>query len=468
MTDPILERIAAIVGAANVLVDPIDRAGYEADPRDLYHGRARAVVRPAATREVSQVLALCDAARIAVTPQGGNTGLVGGQSPAGDRREIVLSLRRLDRVRAIDPEGMTMTVEAGVTLAAAQSAAEAADRLFPLALASEGSCTIGGNLATNAGGVNVIAYGNARELTLGVEAVLADGRVTNLLSGLRKDNTGYDLRNLLIGSEGTLGIVTAATLKLFPRPRARATAFAAVSSPAAALGLLDLARATLPATVSSFELLPRIAVEFVTSAFPSERDPLGAPAPWYALVEAVSQAEAPLDDAMATLLADAAGRGLVLDATVAASEARRAALWRLREFLPEAQKPQGGSIKHDVSVPVSKTPELIERASAAALRVVPDARVCAFGHLGDGNVHFNVSQPVGADKAAFLARWDEMNEAVHAVVLGLGGSISAEHGIGRLKRDLLASTKDPTALAMMRAIKRTLDPNDTLNPGRVL
>jgi FAD/FMN-containing dehydrogenase len=463
-----LEALARIVGAAHVLTDPALIASSLEEPRGLYFGKALALARPANTREVAAILAACNAARIAVVPQGGNTGLVGGQTPDASGSEIILSLLRLKSIREIDPLSDTMIVEAGVTLAEAQQAALGADRLFPLSLASEGSCTIGGNLATNAGGVTVIAYGGARDLTTGIEVVLADGRIVDALSKLRKDNTGYDLKDLFIGAEGTLGIITAAALKLFPRPRSQATAFVGLADPAKALALLQLARDQFGQGVTSFELMPRIGLDFVFAYAPAARDPLSARHAWCVLVEIASQVAGGLDEEMTGLLGAALERGIIEDASLAASLEQRAAFWRIRETLPDAQKPQGGSIKHDVAVPVGAVPAFLSEASAAVEAFMPGARVVAFGHLGDGNIHFNVSQPVGADADAFLAQWTTMNAVVHGIVARHGGSISAEHGIGRLKRELLAQTKDRNALDVMRKIKATLDPNGILNPGKVL
>jgi len=463
-----LDRLRRIVGAANLLVDPDLVAPYLEEPRGLFRGRALAVARPGSTAEVAAVVAAAAEARVAIVPQGGNTGLVGGQTPDASGRELVLSLRRLNRIREVDVDADAMIVEAGVTLAEAQAAAERADRFFPLALASEGTATIGGNLSSNAGGVAVLAYGNARDLTLGVEVVLADGRVASLLSKLRKDNTGYDLKDLFVGAEGTLGIVTAASLKLFARPRARATAFAGLADPDRALTLLKLARERFGQQITSFEIMPRIGMDFVLAYESGARDPLSDPHPWYALIEVSAQDEAGLDDALTALLGEALERELIADAALAASLEQRDAFWRLREAMSDAQKPQGGSIKHDVSVPVGQVPAFIAEATAAVATFMPAARPVAFGHLGDGNIHFNVSQPVGADKQAFLDQWSAMNEVVHAVVARHSGSISAEHGIGALKRDLLKAVKDPVALDLMRALKAALDPAGLLNPGKVL
>ncbi|MFC5423463.1 FAD-binding oxidoreductase [Bosea eneae] len=468
MSAPVFEALAGIVGGKNVITDADAMVPYLREWRDLFRGKAQAVVRPGSVAEVSAVMKWASLTGATIVPQGGNTGLVGGQIPIAEGREIILSLQRLDKVRSVDPAGDTMTVEAGVSLQEAQEAAEAAGRLFPLSLASEGSCTIGGNLSTNAGGTAVIAYGNARELCLGLEVVLADGRVWNGLRQLRKDNTGYDLKNLFIGSEGTLGIITAAVLKLFPLPAARATAFLAVPDPDAALALLNKAKASAGGTLTTFELMPRIGLDFVVRHASGARDPLSGPSPWYVLMEVSAQAETGLTDAVEAFLGGALEEGLVTDAVLAGSLGQRADLWKLREMLSEVQTHEGGSIKHDVSVPLHATPEFLKRAIAKVEEMVPGCRPVPFGHLGDGNIHFNVSQPIGADKAAYLAGWGAMNEAVHAIVTELKGSISAEHGIGRLKRSLLPGVKDPVELDLMRTVKAALDPKGLLNPGSVL
>ena len=464
----LVSRFAAIVGAKYAVTDPAGQEGYLVENRGLYRGRTPVVLRPGLTAEVAQILKLAHATSTPVVPQGGNTGLVGGQTPSESGGEILLSLTRLDRIREIDPSSNTMTCEAGVILAKAQDAAGQANRLFPLSLGAEGSCTIGGNLSTNAGGTGALAYGVTRDLALGLEVVLADGRVWNGLNKLKKDNTGYDLKNLFIGAEGTLGIITAAVLKLFPRPRATETALAGVPSPAAALGLFNLANELAGDSITGFEFMPRIGFDFMRQYMPDRRDPMPAPHPWYVLIELSSQASEGLPEAMRELLGKAAERGLVADAVVATSLEQARSFWRLREGIVEVQKYPGGSIKHDISVPVAAVPEFIADASAAVTRLIPGSRPIPFGHLGDGNVHFNVTQPEGADTAAYLTRWAEMNAVVHAIAAKLGGSISAEHGIGRLKRDLLPQVKDPVALEMMRALKRTLDPQGILNPGKVL
>ncbi len=464
----ILASLAALVGPSHVVTDPDLIAAHLIEPRGLYQGRALALVRPVSTEQTARVVALCHDRRVPLVPQGGHTGLVGGQTPDASGTEIVLSLQRMNRVREIDPSANVMIAEAGVTLAGAQAAARDADRLFPLSLASEGTCTIGGNLSTNAGGVAVIAYGNARDLVAGVEVVLADGRVINGLSKLRKDNTGYDLKNLFIGAEGTLGIITAAALKLFPNPRSTSTAFIGLADPARALRLLEIARQFVGAGVTSFELIPRIGLDFVFAHMKGTRDPLEATHRWYVLIEIASQLTSGVEETMASMLQAALDEGVIEDASIAASHEQRLAFWLLRETLSEVQGPEGGSIKHDVSVPVGAAPEFLARATEAVEAFMPGARVVSFGHLGDGNIHFNVSQPVGADKQAFLAQWEAMNEVVHGVVAQFHGSISAEHGVGQLKRALLRKTKDPVALDVMRALKATLDPRGILNPGKVL
>lgn len=464
----LLPRFARIVGDRQVLTQASDTAAFLAEPRDLFSGRALCVLRPATTGEVAAIMKLCDETSTRVTPQGGNTGLVGGQIPGNEGDEVLISLRRLDRLREIDVSSNTMTVEAGMSLARVQEEAAAADRLFPLSLASEGSCTIGGNLATNAGGTAVLAYGNARDLVTGLEVVLANGDVMSLLSKLKKDNTGYDLKHLFMGSEGTLGLITAAVLKLFPKPRAVETAFVGLADPRKALAFFALTQSMAGGEAKTFELIPRVGVDFVLRHAPGARDPLGSKHAWYVLVELTSQSRAGLPELMQSLLEAAFEQELVEDAAVASSLDQRRAFWKLREDLSDVQKFEGGSIKHDVSVPVAHVPEFLEEMATALETAAPGARLVTFGHLGDGNIHANVSQPLGADKAAFLARWSEINAIVHAIVLRHGGSISAEHGIGVLKRDLLPGVKDPVALQVMRALKRTLDPKGILNPGKVL
>ncbi len=462
----LIARFAAIVGDRYAVTDPAEIAPYLTEERGLYHGRSPLVLRPGSVAEVAEILKLANETRTPIVPQGGNTGLVGGQTPL--QGEALISLRRLDRIREVDPTSNTMTCEAGVVLMKAQEAAATASRLFPLSLGAEGSCTIGGNLSTNAGGTGALAYGVARDLVLGLEVVLADGRILRNLRKLKKDNTGYDLRHLFIGSEGTLGIITAAVLKLFPRLRAVETAFIGVPSPHAALALLNLAEERAGGPVTGFELIPRIALEFAVKHAPMCRDPLAGSHAWYVLLELSSQAQDGLRAQMEEILSAGVEQTLVADATIAASLEQTTAFWLLRHHIADTQKYEGGSIKHDVSVPVNAVPDFIAEATAAVEAMIPGCRPVPFGHLGDGNIHYNVTQPVGADRASFLARWDEVNNAVFAVVAKLGGSISAEHGIGVMKRELLPDVKDPVAYELMRSFKRLLDPNGILNPGKVL
>jgi len=461
----LIAKFRAIVGDKYAVTDTADIAPYLTEERDLFHGKSPLVLRPGSTAEVSEICKLASAHRIALVPQGGNTGLVGGQTPHNG--EVVVSMRRLDKIRDVDASSNTMTCEAGVVLQVAQQRARDVDRLFPLSLAAEGSCTIGGNLSTNAGGTAALAYGVAREMALGLEVVLADGRILNLLSKLKKDNTGYDLRNLFIGAEGTLGIITAATLKLFPKPRAIETAYVGLKSPAQALKLLSISQNEAAGTLTSFELLADIAVDFSIRHGIDIRDPLQSKHPWYVLMELSSSR----DDARAALesiLAQGMEQGIVDDAVIAANLSQRAAFWKLRDEMSGAQKPEGGSIKHDISVPVAAVPALIEEANAAVVKLIPGSRPVPFGHLGDGNIHYNVSQPIGGKPEDFLASWHEVNEVVFAIVLQMGGSISAEHGIGVLKRDELPDVKDKVAVELMRSIKAMLDPLGIMNPGKVL
>ena len=461
----LIEQFRKIVGERHAITDATDIEPYVTEERNLFHGRSPLVLRPGSTAEVSEICKLATAHRIALVPQGGNTGLVGGQTPHNG--EVVVSLRRLDKIREIDTASNTMTCEAGVVLQIAQQKASDVDRLFPLSLGAEGSCTIGGNLSTNAGGTAALAYGVAREMALGLEVVLADGRVLNVLSKLKKDNTGYNLHNLFIGAEGTLGIITAATLKLFPKPRAVETAYVGLKSPDAALKLLTIAQSEAANALTSFELLSEMAVDFSVRHGIDVRDPLAEKHPWYVLMELSS----PGDDArtpLETILARAMEEEIVDDAVIAASLAQRNNFWKLREEMSSAQKPEGGSIKHDISVPIAAVPDFIAEANAAVVKLIPGARPVPFGHLGDGNLHYNVSQPIGANTADYLSRWHEMNAVVFEIVLRMGGSISAEHGIGVLKRDELPEVKDKTAIELMRAIKAMLDPQGIMNPGKVL
>ncbi|WP_257165954.1 FAD-binding oxidoreductase [Bradyrhizobium sp. SRS-191] len=465
LSPELIAQFTAIVGERQALTAEADVAPYVTEERNLFHGRSPLVLRPGSTAEVAAICKLASAHRIALTPQGGNTGLVGGQTPHNG--EVVVSLKRMDKIRDVDTASNTMIAEAGVVLQVAQQKAAEVDRLFPLSLGAEGSCTIGGNLSTNAGGTAALAYGVAREMALGVEVVLADGRVLNALSKLKKDNTGYDLRNLFIGAEGTLGIITAASLKLFPKPRAIETAFVGLKSPEDALKLLAIAQREAAGSLTSFELIAHIALDFSIRHVAGNRAPLSGPHPWFVLMELSSSR----DDARATLetiLEQGLEAGIVDDAVIAENLSQRMAFWKLREDISWAQKPEGGSIKHDISVPVAAVPAFIAEANEAVVKKLPGARPVPFGHLGDGNIHYNVSQPVGADTADYLARWHEVNAVVFEIVLRMGGSISAEHGIGVLKRDELPDVKDPTAIALMRAIKAQFDPLGIMNPGKVL
>jgi len=460
------QRLRDILGAAHVLSGEFDIAPYCTDWRGRYSGSPLCVARPGTAEQVAAVVAACAQAGSAIVPQGGNTGLVGGATPIGG--EVVISLARLNRVRAIDTDNNTMTAEAGCTLAAVQAAAAEAGRLFPLSLASEGTATIGGNLASNAGGVQVLRYGNARELCLGLEVVLPDGRVWNGLRALRKDNTGYDLKHLFIGAEGTLGIITAAVLKLFSPPRSTATAWVGLPSPHAAVALLTRLRETIGGRVTAFELIGRPALDLVLRHVPASRDPLPAPAPWQTLIEVSDTMESDLAAPLEAVLLAALDAGAASDAVVARSNAQARALWALRENIAAAQKIEGISIKHDISLPVSRIPEFVARCDAALAADFPGVRIVCFGHLGDGNLHYNQSKPGGQDNAGFIAQTAAVNRIVHDLVHTLEGSISAEHGLGQLKRAEILRYKSPTEMDMMRAIKRALDPCGRMNPGKIL
>jgi len=465
----LLDRFATIVGEANVLREPADIAPRLIENRGLYRGASPLVLKPGTTAEVAAILALASETGTAIVPQTGNTGLVGGQTPREAGGDLILSLERMNRVREVDPVANVMVVDAGCILADVQRAADNAGRLFPLSLGSEGSCRIGGNLSTNAGGTAVLAYGNMRQLCLGLEVVLPTGEIWDGLRRLKKDNTGYDLRDLFIGAEGTLGVITGAVLKMFPQPLGRQVALAGLASPDAALALFQEASNRCGTALTGFELMPRLGVDFTTRHIPGARDPLASPHDWYALIDiSTSDSAETAERMMQALLEHSFEEGLVEDAVVAASSAQQAALWHMRESMSDAQKPEGGSIKHDVSVPVSKIPAFMEEARLAVLEAIPGARICAFGHLGDGNIHYNISQPVGADKQAFIARWREINHIVHGIVLSYGGSISAEHGIGQLKRDELAAIRTGIEIELMRRIKRSFDPAGIMNPGKVI
>ncbi len=465
----LLDAIFAVVGERGLLTDAADTAAYAVDWRRLYHGRTPAVIRPASTEELARVVRLCAEARAPIVPQGGNTSMVGGATPAEDGSEFVLSTSRLTHVRDIDPLDLTMTIEAGVTLKAAQLAAAEAGCLLPLSISSEGSAQIGGVLATNAGGNNTVRYGNARDLVLGLEVVLPDGTVWNGLRKLHKDNTGYCLRQLFVGSEGTLGIITAAVLKLVPQPREVCVALCAVASPDAALQLFSRFQSHDPASISAFELMSGLGTEFVLRHIEGAVLPLASPAPNYVLVElATPRPDAGLRAAFEKVLEAALGDGVVSDAVIAESEAQRAAIWRLREEHSEAQKREGASVKNDVSVPVSKVPEFIRRATVACETLMPGIRAVPFGHMGDGNIHFNLEQPVDADPAWFLAQDHAIMDTVNEVVRDLDGSFSAEHGIGKLKPYMMPDWRGGAELEVMRRIKDTLDPLGIMNPGKLL
>ncbi|KGH47546.1 2-hydroxyacid dehydrogenase [Modestobacter caceresii] len=465
----LLAALHDAVGPAGLVTDPDQVRSHLTDWRGAYSGEAAAVVRPASTDEVAAVVRLCRGAGVGVVPQGGNTGLCGGAVPDASGRQVVLSLTRMRRIRELDPANQTITVEAGVVLQSVQEAAAAADRLFPLSLGAEGSCTIGGNLATNAGGTAVLRYGTMRDLVLGLEVVLADGRTWHGLRGLRKDNTGYDLKHLFVGAEGTLGIITAAVLKLFPAVRSRATAWVALPGPAAAVELIEVVRALAGDRLTGFEVMSRQSVEFVLAHAAGARDPFAEAHPWYALVElSDTLPDAGLGEVVETALGEAFERDLALDAVIASGSAQVAALWALREGISEAQNREGPSLKHDVTVPVSRIPAFVEQTDRALAAAVPGIRVVAYGHVGDGNLHYNLSKPADSDDAAFRARADELARVVYDSTVSFAGSISAEHGVGVAKRDLLTDYEDPLELELMRGVKALLDPAGLMNPGKVL
>jgi len=469
MADAFLTGVEAIVGAAHVITDEADMAPFLADWRGRYSGRARAVVLPRDTAQVAALVRACIDAGVPIVPQGGRTGLVMGSVPDTSGHAIVLSLRRLNRIRAIDPANRTMTVEAGCILADIQAAAHTAGMLYPLSLAAEGSCTVGGNLSTNAGGTAVLRYGNTRELCLGLEVVTAQGAVWDGLHGLRKDNTGYALRYLFIGAEGTLGVITAAVLKLYPAPQGMLTAMVALDSPRQALTLLNLLQARCGAALTGFELMSALCLDLVATWFPALPQPFAARHPHYALVELSStesdlHAQALLESSVGAALE----QGVARDAVVATSSQQALDLWRLREHIPLAQAAAGKNIKHDISLPISTIPDFIAHTDAALERAFPGCQLVTFGHLGDGNLHYNVAPPPGVGHDAFLANQDAVNRIVHDAVVAFAGSISAEHGIGAMKRAELARTKSPVELGMMRAIKAALDPLGIMNPGKIL
>ncbi len=465
-----IERIKAVVGPRGWTTDAGEMHPHLVEWRGYYEGRAQMVVRPANTEEVAEVVRICAEARLPITPQGGNTSMCGGSVPLEDGEEIILSLARMNKVRAIDTVNYTMTVEAGCVLQALQNTAAEVDRYFPLSLAAEGSCMIGGNLSTNAGGTNVLRYGNAKELVLGLEVVLPDGRIWNGLQGLRKDNTGYDLKQLFLGAEGTLGIITAAVLKLFPKPRAIHAAFCAVRDVPAAMELLGRARSQSGDRVETFELISRLVIDLILKHIPGTSDPLAERHEHYVLLELVTTADDDhaLAESFEAILGQAMEDGIVLDAAIAQSEQQRQAFWALRENGSESQKLEGASIKHDISVPVSAIPAFYEDAWAAVREIEPEARLVAFGHAGDGNLHYNIAEPAGGDRSAFLDKWPAINQAVHDTVHAHHGSISAEHGIGRLKREEMTRYKSDVELDVMKTIKAALDPHGLMNRGKVI
>ena len=465
----LLDRFAAIVGEKHAVRDPAEIAPHLVENRGLYHGASPMLLKPGSVEEVSAILKLASETGAAIVPQTGNTGLVGGQTPREGGSDIILSLERMNRVRDIDPVGNTIVVDGGCILADVHKAAAEHGRMFPLSLGSEGSCRIAGNLSTNAGGTAVLAYGNMRQLCLGLEVVLPTGEIWNGLRRLKKDNTGYDLRDLFIGAEGTLGVITGAVLKLFPQPLGHQVAFAGLQSVDDALTLFKNASSLCGTALTGFELMPRIGVEFTTRHIPGVRDPLETVHPWYVLIDiSTSDSVETAERMMTALLEQGYEAGLIQNATIASSETQQKAIWHMRESMSDAQKPEGGSIKHDVSVPVAQIPQFMAEAEKAVVAAMPGARVCAFGHMGDGNIHYNISQPVGADKAEFIGRWREINKIVHGLVLQHGGSISAEHGIGIEKLDELSHYRSKTELDIMRTIKRALDPQNIMNPGKVL
>jgi FAD/FMN-containing dehydrogenase len=469
LSPSLLNDLRRVVGPHGHLDQPGDIEPFLVDHRKLYRGATPLVLRPDSTEQVSAIMRLCNEARVGVVPVGGNTGYCGGATPSGDGSQIVVSMARMRRIRCVDPLNYAMIAEAGCVLAEVQAAAAAADRLFPMSLGSEGSCQLGGNLSTNAGGTAVLRYGMMRDLILGLEVVLPDGRILDGLQPLRKDNTGYDLRDLFIGAEGTLGIITAASCKLFSRPASTVTAFVGIADPQHAVTLLSRLRSFTGDAVSTFELIPRVALELVLEHIPNTANPLDTRHDWYLLVEVgMGRHDESLSGAIEMELAAAMEEGQIGDAAIATSEAQREMFWRLRETIPEAQRRIGASIKHDVSVTTSELPHFIVEASELVRSISPGGRIVSYGHLGDGNLHFNISRPADGDDDEFLQLTPNINRAVHDLIARYGGSISAEHGIGQLKRDELVRYKPPVAIELMRSIKQAFDRNGIMNPGKVL
>jgi FAD/FMN-containing dehydrogenase len=468
-TEDTIDRLKSAVGPGGWTEDQTEIAPWLKEDRGLWFGSATLMMKPANREEVSTILKICNETGTSLVPQGGNTSLVGASIPVDGQHEIILSLRRLNKIRDIDPLANTITVEAGCILQDIQHAAEDVDRLFPLSLGSEGSCRIGGNLSTNAGGTGVLRYGNARDLALGLEVVLPDGRIIHDLKTLRKDNTGYSLKNLFIGAEGTLGIITAASLKLFPKPGDVLTGFVAFPHVAAAIDLLSRARQAVGDTVTAFELMPRIGIDFLCRHIDGCRDPFDNAHDWYAIIEISSPGpDVDLRTAFENALEAAYNDDVLEDAVIAESSAQAASIWRLRETLPEAQKPEGASIKHDVSVPITEIPRLIAEGIEAVSAMIDDIRPVPFGHVGDGNIHFNFSRPLAMSDEMFMARSHDVHHVIHDIVHNLGGSISAEHGLGVHKREEIRRFKDPAALELMSKIKDVIDPNGIMNPGKVV
>jgi len=468
------QTLANTLGPSSWITDEEQLTPWVQDQRGLFQGRCLGMALPKTVEDVAKVISFCREAGVAITPQGGNTGLVGGSVPLDHGREIILSTRRLNALRDMSPENFSLTAEAGCSLSEVQEAAAAQDRLFPLSYASEGTATLGGAVSSNSGGVQVLRYGNCRDLVLGLEAVLPNGEIWHGLRGLRKDNRGYDLKQLLIGAEGTLGIVTAATVKLFSRPRALATAFVALPNQAIAMALLAKLRNDSGDLVTAFEFMDRFCLELVTRHIPNCRDPFTEPHACYALIQLSSgllsedDPQSNLIDLMEYFLGQALEEGWVCDALIAQNDSQSKAFWRLRESLPEAQTQEGGSIKHDISVPLPQMATFIDQASIRVKEIVPGCRPAPFGHVGDGNIHFNITQPLGMDKQAFLDHWEEVAQAVHTIAEALGGSMSAEHGIGRLKREALAAQMPAPEMTLMRGVKQLFDPENLMNPGKVV
>ena len=465
----LIERFIEIVGVNHALVDQDVISSYLVEQRGLYHGRTPLVLRPSSPQEVSEIMKLASESGTPIVPQGGNTGLVGAQQPDESANEIIVSMERLNRIRSIDVEGNLALVEAGVVLQTLQEKVDEKGRFFPLSLGSEGTCQIGGNLSSNAGGTGVLAYGNTRELCLGLEVVLPDGRILDDLRYVKKDNSGYDLKDLFIGAEGTLGIITAAVMKLFPKPQGKAVAYAGMKSPEKALELLLLAQKKAGSMLTGFELMAKVGMEMSLRYVKGAHAPLEHESEWYVLLDlSSSHSDGEASNTIEDILADALQQGIIEDASIARSVSQQKEFWRLREDMSPAQKLEGGSIKHDISVPIASIPDFISDAAKIIEAISPGARIVCFGHMGDGNLHYNVSQPVGADKQAYLSLWGEMNHRIHTLVMSYNGSFSAEHGIGQLKRKELVAFKSPVALSLMRSIKQLFDPKNIMNPGKML